>query len=65
MASPTLPPDIATVVSRAIAEDLGDGDLTAALIAANTLAVARGSTRHFGSWIRESPSTGARRTALR
>jgi len=24
MASPTLPPDIATVVSRAIAEDLGD-----------------------------------------
>jgi len=41
MSSPTLPPDIATVVSRAIAEDLGDGDLTAALIAANTLAVAR------------------------
>jgi len=41
MPSPTLPPDIATVVSRAIAEDLGDGDLTAALIAANTLAVAR------------------------
>ena len=41
MSSPTLPPDIATAVSRAIAEDLGDGDLTAALIAANTLAVAR------------------------
>ncbi|HEY8172409.1 MAG TPA: carboxylating nicotinate-nucleotide diphosphorylase [Dehalococcoidia bacterium] len=41
MPSPTLPPDIATVVSRAIAEDLGDGDLTAALIAGNTLAVAR------------------------
>ena len=41
MPSPTLPPDIATVVSRAIAEDLGDGDLTAALIAANTRAVAR------------------------
>jgi nicotinate-nucleotide pyrophosphorylase (carboxylating) len=41
MPSPTLPPDIATVVSRAIAEDLGDGDLTAALIASNTLAVAR------------------------
>jgi nicotinate-nucleotide pyrophosphorylase (carboxylating) len=41
MASPTLPPDIATVVSRAIAEDLRDGDLTAALISTATLAVAR------------------------
>jgi nicotinate-nucleotide pyrophosphorylase (carboxylating) len=41
MPSPTLPPDIATVVSRAIAEDLRDGDLTAELIAASTLAVAR------------------------
>jgi nicotinate-nucleotide pyrophosphorylase (carboxylating) len=41
MPSPTLPPDIATVVSRAIAEDLHDGDLTAELIAAGTLAVAR------------------------
>src|SRR5688572_8571675 len=41
MPSPTLPPDIATVVSRAIAEDLRDGDLTAELIAAGTLAVAR------------------------
>jgi nicotinate-nucleotide pyrophosphorylase (carboxylating) len=38
---PTLPADIATVVSRAIAEDLGDGDLTAGLIAARTSAVAR------------------------
>jgi nicotinate-nucleotide pyrophosphorylase (carboxylating) len=41
MPSPTLPPDIATVVSRAIAEDLRDGDLTAELIATGTLAVAR------------------------
>ncbi|RPI64481.1 MAG: carboxylating nicotinate-nucleotide diphosphorylase [Lysobacterales bacterium] len=41
MPSPTLPPDIATVVSRAIAEDLRDGDLTAELIATSTLAVAR------------------------
>ncbi len=41
MPSPTLPPDIATVVSRAIAEDIGDGDLTAALIAAHTVAIAR------------------------
>jgi nicotinate-nucleotide pyrophosphorylase (carboxylating) len=41
MSSPTLPPDIATVVSRAIAEDLRDGDLTAELIPASTLAVAR------------------------
>ena len=41
MASPTLPPDIATVVSRAIAEDLRDGDITAALISTATLAVAR------------------------
>jgi nicotinate-nucleotide pyrophosphorylase (carboxylating) len=38
---PTLPPDIATVVSRAIAEDLGGGDLTADLIAVQTPAVAR------------------------
>ena len=41
MPSPTLPPDIATVVSRAIAEDLRDGDLTAELISTGTLAVAR------------------------
>jgi nicotinate-nucleotide pyrophosphorylase (carboxylating) len=41
MPPPILPPDIATVVSRAIAEDLGDGDLTAALIPADTQAMAR------------------------
>jgi nicotinate-nucleotide pyrophosphorylase (carboxylating) len=39
--SPALPADIATVVSRAIAEDLRDGDLTAELIARQTAAVAR------------------------
>jgi nicotinate-nucleotide pyrophosphorylase (carboxylating) len=38
---PPLPADIATVVSRAIAEDLGSGDLTAELIDAHALAVAR------------------------
>jgi nicotinate-nucleotide pyrophosphorylase (carboxylating) len=36
-----LPPDIATVVSRALAEDLGGGDLTAELIARSAQAVAR------------------------
>ena len=41
MAAPTLPPDIATVVSRAIAEDLRDGDLTAELIGRYTSAAAR------------------------
>ena len=41
MPAPALPPDVATVVSRAIAEDLGNGDLTADLIAASTQAVAR------------------------
>ncbi len=45
MPSPTLPADIPTVVSRAIAEDLRDGDLTAELIAAHTHAVARVVTR--------------------
>jgi nicotinate-nucleotide pyrophosphorylase (carboxylating) len=45
MPSPTLPADIPTVVSRAIAEDLRDGDLTAELIAAHTQAVARVVTR--------------------
>jgi nicotinate-nucleotide pyrophosphorylase (carboxylating) len=39
--SPALPADVATVVSRAIAEDLRDGDLTAELIARDTVAVAR------------------------
>jgi nicotinate-nucleotide pyrophosphorylase (carboxylating) len=38
---PPLPADIATVVSRAIAEDLGSGDLTADLIGSHTAAVAR------------------------
>jgi nicotinate-nucleotide pyrophosphorylase (carboxylating) len=41
MPAPALPPDVATVVSRAIAEDLGNGDLTAELIAADAHAVAR------------------------
>jgi len=41
MPPPALPADIATVVSRAIAEDLRDGDLTAALISRYTPAVAR------------------------
>lgn len=41
MASPSIPADIATVVSRAIAEDLRDGDLTAELIGRHTSAVAR------------------------
>jgi nicotinate-nucleotide pyrophosphorylase (carboxylating) len=41
MTPPPLPSDIATVVSRALAEDLRDGDLTAALIGAKTQAVAR------------------------
>jgi nicotinate-nucleotide pyrophosphorylase (carboxylating) len=41
MPPPALPTDIATVVSRAIAEDLHDGDLTAELIARTTQAVAR------------------------
>ena len=38
---PPLPTDIATVVSRAIAEDLRDGDLTAELIPRTTTAAAR------------------------
>jgi nicotinate-nucleotide pyrophosphorylase (carboxylating) len=41
MSPPAVPPDVATVVSRAIAEDLGDGDLTAQLIGSATQAVAR------------------------
>jgi nicotinate-nucleotide pyrophosphorylase (carboxylating) len=41
MSRPALPRDIATVVSRALAEDLGEGDLTAALIGAHTRATAR------------------------
>ena len=41
MSLPAVPADVATVVSRAIAEDLRDGDLTAELIAAETQAAAR------------------------
>ena len=41
MPPPALPPDVATVVSRAIAEDLRDRDLTAELIGRYTQAVAR------------------------
>jgi nicotinate-nucleotide pyrophosphorylase (carboxylating) len=41
MPPPALPADVATVVSRAIAEDLRDGDLTAELIGRYTPAVAR------------------------
>ena len=41
MSPRALPADIPTVVSRAIAEDLRDGDLTADLIAATTAGVAR------------------------
>jgi nicotinate-nucleotide pyrophosphorylase (carboxylating) len=37
----SLPPDIATVVSRALAEDLGAGDLTAALLRSDRHAIAR------------------------
>jgi nicotinate-nucleotide pyrophosphorylase (carboxylating) len=41
MSPPAVPADVPTVVSRAIAEDLRDGDLTAELIDRYTLAVAR------------------------
>jgi nicotinate-nucleotide pyrophosphorylase (carboxylating) len=41
MSPRALPADIPTVVSRAIAEDVRDGDLTADLIAATTAGVAR------------------------
>ena len=41
MPPPPVPADVATVVSRAIAEDLRDGDLTAELVARETHAVAR------------------------
>jgi nicotinate-nucleotide pyrophosphorylase (carboxylating) len=40
MSPPAVPADVATVVSRAIAEDLRDGDLTAELIARETHAAA-------------------------
>ena len=41
MPPPAVPADVATVVSRAIAEDLRDGDLTAELIGRYTPALAR------------------------
>ncbi len=41
MSAPSVPADVATVVSRAIAEDLRDGDLTAELIDRHTAAIAR------------------------
>jgi nicotinate-nucleotide pyrophosphorylase (carboxylating) len=41
MSPPPVPADVATVVSRALAEDLRGGDLTAELIARTTHAVAR------------------------
>lgn len=49
MQSIPLPNDITTVVSRAIAEDLGSGDLTAALIAETTPGHARVIARETGT----------------
>ena len=43
--SAALPPDISVTVSRALAEDIGDGDLTAALIPAGARARGRVITR--------------------
>jgi nicotinate-nucleotide pyrophosphorylase (carboxylating) len=45
MAAPKLPDDITETVQRALAEDVGPGDLTAALIPAGTQAVAEVVTR--------------------
>lgn len=45
MAAPKLPDDIAETVQRALAEDIGPGDLTAALVPADTQAVAEVVTR--------------------
>ncbi len=47
MSGPTsvLPPDIAAQVARSLAEDVGSGDVTAALIAAGTMAQATVLTR--------------------
>jgi len=41
MKRPALPNDIGAVVANALAEDIGSGDLTAALIGATTIAAAR------------------------
>ena len=45
MSAPILPPDIAETVRRALAEDMGNGDLTAALIPENQTARAQVVTR--------------------
>lgn len=45
MSTPILPPDIAGTVRRALAEDMGNGDLTAALIPENQAARAQVVTR--------------------
>ena len=66
------PADVASQVRLALAEDVGNGDLTAALVPANAVAhaevivretgrpsaAAPGSTRCFVSWTRVSRSTG-------
>jgi len=56
--SPTLPDDIAETVRRALAEDVGNGDLTAALIPENQTARAQVITRQDavlcgGAWFDE------------
>src|SRR5690348_4287299 len=43
--APSLPSDISATVQRALAEDIGDGDLTAALIPARAHAKGRVITR--------------------
>ncbi len=45
---PSLPPDIATQVAAAISEDLGPGDVTAALVPADATARARVISREAG-----------------
>jgi nicotinate-nucleotide pyrophosphorylase (carboxylating) len=45
MTSPGLPPDLEATVERALAEDVGDGDLTAALVPADARCRARLVTR--------------------
>ncbi len=44
-ATPDLPPDLSDQVRRALAEDTGSGDLTAALVPATQTAIARITTR--------------------
>ena len=55
----TLPPDIAAQVERALAEDVGSGDVTAALIPANARATATLLTRESAvlcgtAWVNEA-----------